>query len=203
MYLLLCIYRAYTFFLSHCVGSASGTNEAIQLAERRAIIPLTTHVQQSSLNVPTSLALVEQNRLSSAQQNINANNTNEIIVNNNSNNNNVLNKKSLQFDQQTATLTKRTSDGLVTSITTITTTTANDEPIRRRSSLSTDLNTTDRNNRKAFNTINNSTSTTLYTNKDLCTSSNTQINKSTVTFSTSGNSNEKVIIIDTTAVSYI
>ena len=102
------------------------------------------------------------------------------------------NKKSLQSDQQTSILAKRTSDGLVT------TATANEEQNRRRSSLSTELNISDRSSRKAFN----STSTTINSTKDLCTNSNIQINKSTVTYSANGNSNEKVILIDTTAVSH-
>jgi hypothetical protein len=76
----------------------------------------------------------------------------------------------------------------------MTTTTINDEQNRRRSSLSTELNISDRSNRKAFN----NTSTTINSNKDLCTNSNTQINKSSI----NGTSNEKVVIIDSTAVSY-
>ncbi|CAF3476500.1 unnamed protein product [Rotaria sordida] len=186
--------RAYTFFLAHCFGNASGTNEAIQLAERRTISSATTaHAQQSSFNVPVSSTLVDQIRSLSVQQNINTNINNEMIVNINAINNN---KKTLQSEQQTSGLIKRTSDSLVTTTTTLT----NDEPIRRRSSLSTEFNTSDRSNRKTFNTMNSSISTTIYSNKDLCTSSNTQINKSIVTYSTNGNSNEKVIIIDTTAI---
>ncbi|CAF2855836.1 unnamed protein product [Rotaria sp. Silwood2] len=190
--------RAYTFFLSHCFGNASGTNEAIQLAERRTMsLGTTTHVQQSSFSVPVSSTLVDQIRSLSVQHNMNTNNNNEMIVNiNSSNNNNNNNKKILQPDQQTSVLVKRTSDSLVTTTTIIT----NDEPIRRRSSLSTEFNTSDRSNRKNFNTMNSSVSTTIYSNKDLCTTSNTQINKSIVTFSTNGNSNEKVLIIDTTAI---
>ncbi|CAF1038558.1 unnamed protein product [Rotaria sp. Silwood1] len=194
--------RAYTFFLSHCFGNASGTSEAIQLAERRTMsLGTTTHVQQSSFSVPVSSTLVDQIRSLSVQQNINTNNNNEMIVNINSsdNNNNNNNKKTLQSDQQTSVLVKRTSDSLVTTTTTITTVT-NDEPIRRRSSLTTEFNTRDRSNRKNSNTMNSSLSTTIYSNKDLCTSSNTQINKSMITYSTNGNSNEKVIIIDTTAI---
>jgi hypothetical protein len=82
------------------------------------------------------------------------------------------------------------------------TTTVNDEQNRRRSSLSTELNISDRSSRKGFNTVNSSISTTINPNKDLCTNSNTQINKSIVTYSTNGNSNEKVVIIDTTAVKF-
>ncbi|CAF4622390.1 unnamed protein product, partial [Rotaria magnacalcarata] len=81
-------------------------------------------------------------------------------------------------------LVKRTSDSLVTTTitttTTTTTTTTNDEPIRRRSSLSTELSISDRNNRKMHNAMNTSTSTTIYSNKDLSTSSNNQINKSMI-----------------------
>jgi len=113
-----------------------------------------------------------------------------MIVNIKSNNSN--NKKSLQSEQQTSILTKRTSDSLVT-------TNINDEQIRRRSSLSTELNTSDRSSRKG---LPSGTSTTIHSNKDLCASSNTQINKSIVTYSTNGNSNEKVVVIDTTAVSF-
>jgi len=174
--------RAHTFFLSHCVGNASGTNEAIQLAERRTISPATTHIRQSSFSVPVSSTLVEQNRSLSVQQNINTNNNNETTV-----------KKPLQSEQQTSVLVKRTSDGLMP-------TTVNDEQTRRRSSLSTELNISDRSSRKGVSTINSSTSTTINSNKDLCTNSNTQINKAIVTYSTNGNSNEKVVIIDTTAI---
>jgi hypothetical protein len=106
-----------------------------------------------------------------------------------------INKKPLNSEQQTLILTKRTSESLMA------TTAANDEQIRRRSSLSTELTTSDRSSRKGFNTMNSSTATTINSNKDLCTNSNTQINKSIVTYSTNGNSNEKVVIIDTTAVS--
>jgi hypothetical protein len=175
-------FRAHTFFLSHCVGNASGTNEAIQLAERRTVSSGTTHGHQASF----SSTLVDQIRSSSIQQNINTNNT-EMIVNINPNN-----KKSLQSDQQTSILAKRTSDSLVT-----TTATANEDQNRRRSSLSTELNISDRSTRKGFN----STSTTINSTKDLCTNGNIQINKSSVTYSANGNSNEKVILIDTTAVS--
>ncbi|CAF3332288.1 unnamed protein product [Rotaria socialis] len=193
--------RAHVFFLSHCVGNASGTNEVIQLAERRTMSTVTAaaHAQQSSFSVPATSTLPDQIRPLSIQQNMNTNNSGEMPVNNT-----VSNKKILPSDQQTSVLVKRTSDSLVTTTitttTTTTTTTTNDEPTRRRSSLSTELNISDRNNRKMFNALNNSTSTTIYSNKDLCTSSNNQINKSMVTYSTNGSSNEKVIIIDTTAI---
>jgi len=176
------IHRAYTFFLSHCVGNASGTNEAIQLAERRTLSPAVP----SLLNVPVTSAPVDSTRSSSVQQTLNSNN-NEINM-----------KKSIQLEQQTSVLAKRTSDSFMT--TTTTTTTTNDEQNRRRSSLSTELNVSDRSSRKAFNTINSNTSTTVNSNKDLCTNSSMQINKSIVTNSTS---NEKVVIIDTTAVSFV
>lgn len=175
------IHRAYTFFLSHCVGNASGTNEAIQLAERRTLSP----AAPSLLNVPVTSAPVDPTRSSSVQQTLNSNN-NEINM-----------KKSIQLEQQTSVLAKRTSDSFMT---TTTTTTTNDEQNRRRSSLSTELNVSDRSSRKAFNTINSNTSTTVNSNKDLCTNSSMQINKSIVTNSTS---NEKVVIIDTTAVSFV
>jgi hypothetical protein len=126
--------------------------------------------------------LVDQIRSSSVQQNINTNNNTEMIIN----------KKSLQSEQQTSLLLKRTSDSLVTP-------TISDEQNRRRSSLSTELNTSDRSSRKGVN----STSTAINSNKDVPTNSNIQINKSVVTYSTNGNSNEKVILIDTTAVSII
>jgi hypothetical protein len=174
------IHRAYTFFLSHCVGNASGTNEAIQLAERRTLSP----AAPSLLNVPVTSAPVDPTRSSSVQQTLNSNN-NEINM-----------KKSIQLEQQTSVLAKRTSDSFMTT----TTTTTNDEQNRRRSSLSTELNVSDRSSRKAFNTINSNTSTTVNSNKDLCTNSSMQINKSIVTNSTS---NEKVVIIDTTAVSFV
>jgi hypothetical protein len=176
--------RAYTFFLSHCVGNASGTNEAIQLVERRTISSAVTHVQQSSFSVPVSSTLAEQTRSSSVQQNISTHNNNEVIV-----------KKPLQPEQQTSVLIKRTPDSLMP-------TTVNDEQARRRSSLSTEINISDRNSRKGVNPINNNASTTINSNKDLYTNSNVQINKSIVTYSTNGNSNEKVVIIDTTAVSF-
>jgi hypothetical protein len=112
--------------------------------------------------------LVDQIRSSSVQQNINTNNNTEMIIN----------KKSLQSEQQTSLLLKRTSDSLVTP-------TISDEQNRRRSSLSTELNTSDRSSRKGVN----STSTAINSNKDVPT--------------TNGNSNEKVILIDTTAVSII
>lgn len=199
--------RAHAFFLSHCVGNASGTNEAIQLAERRTLSTTTAHAQQSSMNVPANSTLAEQIRSLSVQQSTNTNNNSEMNINS------IINtKKVLPSDQQMSVLVKRTSDSLVT--TTITTTgttttpittvplqTTNDDPMRRRSSLSTELNISDRNNRKILNTMNTSTSATIYSNKDLSASSNNQINKSMVTYSTNGNSNEKVIIIDTTAVS--
>ncbi len=165
-------YRAHTFFLSHCVGNASGTNEAIQLAERRTIPSTTASTLPSTLNVPVTSAPIDSTRSSSIQPTINLNN-NEINT-----------KKSIQLEQQTSIFAKRTSDSFMT-----TTTTMNDEQNRRRSSLSTELNVSDRSNRKASNP-----STTVNSN------SSTQINKSMITNLTS---NEKVVIIDTTAVSFI
>ncbi|CAF5185865.1 unnamed protein product, partial [Rotaria magnacalcarata] len=132
--------RAHGFFLSHCVGNASGTNEAIQLAERRTMstVTATAHAQQSSFSVPATSTLSDQIRSLSIQQNMNTNNSGEMPVNNTVNN-----KKVVPSDQQTSVLVKRTSDSLVTTTitttTTTTTTTTNDEPIRRRSSLSTEL----------------------------------------------------------------
>ncbi|CAF3593816.1 unnamed protein product [Adineta steineri] len=188
--------RAHTFFLSHCVGNASGTNEVIQLAERRTISPQGTHhIRQSSLSTSGNATLAEQIRSSSVQQNINTNSNNEMIVNTNLNNNNN-NKKSLPSEQQISTAIKRTSDSLMVTTSTI----INDEQTRRRSSLSTELNTSDRSSRKGLNSMSNSVSTTINSNKDLSTTSNIQINRSMITYSTNGNSNEKVVIIDTTAI---
>ncbi|UJR23518.1 hypothetical protein I4U23_026512 [Adineta vaga] len=182
--------RAHTFFLSHCVGNASGTSEVIQLTERRTIPTQSTHVRQSSISAPVNSNLTDQSHSSLVQQNINLN----------SNNDN--NKKCLQStEQQTSLFIKRTSDSLMS--TTTTTNTSNDEQLRRRSSLSTDLSANDRSSRKALNTIASGLSTINNSNKDLSISSHIQINKTIVTYSTNGNSNEKVVIIDTTAVSFI
>ncbi|CAF0823891.1 unnamed protein product [Adineta ricciae] len=175
--------RAHTFFLSHCVGNASGTSEVIQLAERRTVPSQGSHIRQSSLSTPVTSTLPDQGHLSSTQANLSTN----LNLDNN--------KKSLQTtEQQTSMLIKRTSDTLMP------TTTNNDEQFRRRSSLSSELNTNDRSSRKALNTMTTSVSTTNSSNKDVSTSSNTQINKAVVTYSTNGNSSEKVVIIDTTAI---
>ena len=111
---------------------------------------------------------------------------------------NAHNKKALQFDQQSSVLVKRASDGLMT-----TTMASNDEQIRRRSSLSTEMNIRDRSSRKGFNTVNSSISITHNLNKDLSTSSKDHLIKSTGVSSPNENSDEKVIIIDTTAVSLV
>ena len=169
---------AHNFFLSHCMGNASGTNESIQLTERRTLSPGT--VPSASFNVPSSSGVGESIRSNSVQPTINPPNPNEMNV-----------KKSIQLEPQTSLLIKRTSDGFMS-------TTNNDEQTRRRSSLSTDVNTS---TRKTVNPINSTTSTTINSSKDPSSISNSQINKSMVTFSSNGASNEKVVIIDTTAVS--
>lgn len=156
------------------MGNASGTNESIQLTERRTLSPAT--VPMASLN---NAAVSESIRSTSVQAaNNSLPNSTEMNV-----------KKSIQLEPQTSLLMKRTSDGFMS-------TSNNDEQMRRRSSLSTDVNTTIR---KTFNPINSTTSTT--TSKDPSSISNSQINKSMVTFASNGASNEKVVIIDTTAVS--
>lgn len=148
------------------MGNASGTNESIQLTERRTLSPTST--------VPSNSNVGESTRSSSLQPTINSSNTNEINV-----------KKSIQLEQQTSLLTKRTSDGFMS-------TTNPDEQTRRRSSLTTEFNTS---TRKTSNPINScTTSTTNNSSKD-------PMNKSLLTFSNNGTSNEKVVIIDTTAVS--
>lgn len=150
--------RAYTFFLSHCVGNASGTSEAIQLAERRP--PMSSHQRQSSLTVPTNTNPIEQQiRSSSIHQNIKTH------------------QNEPQQQSSTTSLVKRPSECLVVN---------SDEQIRRRSSVSTELNISERNSRKC---LNDNTSTTVHSN------STTQINKTSII-----PSNEKVVIIDTTAI---
>lgn len=172
------VFSAHNFFLSHCMGNASGTNESIQLTERRTLSPAT--VPSASFNVPSNSGVGESIRSNSVQPSINPSNPNEMNV-----------KKSIQLEPQTSLLIKRTSDGFMS-------TTNNDEQTRRRSSLSTDVNTS---TRKTFNSINSTTSSTINSSKDPSSISSSQINKSMVTFSSNGASNEKVVIIDTTAVS--
>lgn len=159
------------------MGNASGTNESIQLTERRTLSPTT--IPSTSSNVPSNSNVVESTRSSSVQPTINSNEMNV--------------KKSIQLEQQqTLLLTKRTSDGFMS-------TTNPDEQTRRRSSLSTELNTSTRKTSYPINS--NSTSTTTNSSKDPSGISNSQMNKSSMTFSSNGTSNEKVVIIDTTAVS--
>jgi len=152
-------FSAYAFFLAHCVGNASGTHEAIQLAERRPQI--LSHQRQPSLTVPTN-PIEQQIRSSSVQQNIKIHSNEPSQQSSNSN------------------LVKRPSDSLAVN--------NSDEQTRRRSSVSNELNTSERSGRKGFT---GSTSTTIHS------SSTTQINKTNTV-----SSNEKVVIIDTTAVRF-
>ena len=179
--------RAQTFFLSHCVGNASGTSEAIQLAERRALSP-STHVRQTSVSAPSNPTPVDQSRSSSMQPTLSTQHQhNEVICNSNS-----TQKKALQSEQPPSSLlVKRTSDSQMIG-------TTNGEEVRRRSSVSTEPTLPDRTHRKASSTAHSSTSTVTCSNKD----SHTQVNKSTTTtgLAINENSSEKVVIIDTTAV---
>jgi hypothetical protein len=184
---------AQAFILSHCVGNASGTSEAIQMAERRTLSPMSAHARQISISVPVNANLVDQHRSTTTtstaiQPNLHHNLCETIGAGNS------LQKKLLAADQQTSSLVKRTSECQMTS-----TNSVGDE-IRRRSSVSTDCNTTDRVNRKTSNTMNSSASTTIHSTKDTHLTSYAQMNRSMITYSSHGHSSEKVVVIDTTAV---
>ena len=186
--------RAQQFFLSHCVGNASGTNESIQLTERRHTSTMSTHARQTSFGAMTNSNPTDANR-SSAIQNQNVpvtGSSNDTVLNSHLGGNGQ--KKSLSTEHSSASNVKRVSDSQMTIP-------VNGEEIRRRSSASTDYNSGDRPIRKVSTTINPNTLTTIQNTKESNSSVHQQSTKSTTSYTNNGSSNEKVVLIDTTAVS--
>lgn len=172
-------FRAQKFVLSHCVGNASGTNESIPLSERRTFSSSSTQNRQSSIGVPA-----ESSRFLTNQTNRSASPTASDTTSANNQ------KKTVSTNDQTICYlnVKRTSDSQVSN-------NNQTEENRRRSSLSAELNGNERSLRKVSAT-NSTGSMSVQTNKENMSNNSFQ----SVKLVTAVGSNERVVIIDTTAV---